>query len=317
MPRVAVIGTGTMGTAMALRLLAHGLEVDVWSRHAASTRPLVVAGAAAHEDLPGTVKDADVAISMLPTAEITTSVMIGENALRGMRANSTWVQMATIGAEATEQLATESLARRPDVTFVDAPVSGSRGPAENGQLLILASGPPQAESVLEPVFSVLGRATLWLGPAGAGSRMKLVLNTWLAFQVEAAAEVAALAARLDVPASGLEDALPRQSPCLALCPEQARKDVGAGRPCGFLARPRPQGSGPGDLRSGRQCCTTCRGDRRALAGTCERRMERPRRDAARHGLGGDARARQATPGSKSAAEGRTSTSPGPSGSRAS
>lgn len=317
MPRVAVIGTGTMGTAMALRLLAHGLEVDVWSRHAASTRPLVVAGAAAHEDLPGTVKDADVAISMLPTAEITTSVMIGENALRGMRANSTWVQMATIGAEATEQLATESLARRPDVTFVDAPVSGSRGPAENGQLLILASGPPQAESVLEPVFSVLGRATLWLGPAGAGSRMKLVLNTWLAFQVEGAAEVAALAACLDVPASGLEDALrgnPLASPyALSKLGKMLEQDDRADFSLDLALKDL-------DLATSEAGVSVV-----PLAAAIAERWRGLVSDgwsgldvsAARHGLGGDARARQATPGSKSAAEGRTSTSPGPSGSRAS
>ena len=102
---------------------------------------------------------------------------------------------------------TKRWTRRPGVSFVDAPVSGSREPAEKGQLLILASGPPQAAAALEPVFAVLGRATLWLGPAGAGSRMKLVLNTWLAFQVEGAAEVAALASHLGVAASGLLDAL--------------------------------------------------------------------------------------------------------------
>jgi 3-hydroxyisobutyrate dehydrogenase len=93
------------------------------------------------------------------------------------------------------------------VTFVDAPVSGSRVPAEEGQLLILASGPPDAAPRLEPIFDALGRATLWLGPAGAGSRMKLVLNTWLAFQVEGAAEVASLAGHLGVPADRLLEAL--------------------------------------------------------------------------------------------------------------
>jgi 3-hydroxyisobutyrate dehydrogenase len=148
-----------------------------------------------------------VIITMLPNADITADLMIGEDVLAAMPAESTWVQMATIGADAVERLASETRTRQPGVTFVDAPVSGSRDPAEHGQLLILASGPPVAAQRLEPVFRVLGRATLWLGPAGAGSRMKLVLNTWLAFQVEGAAEVAALATRLGVPGPGLLDAL--------------------------------------------------------------------------------------------------------------
>jgi 3-hydroxyisobutyrate dehydrogenase len=94
----------------------------------------------------------------------------------------------------------------PAVAFADAPVSGSREPARNGRLVILASGPAGARSMLEPVFQALGR-TVWLGEAGAGSRMKLVLNTWLAFEVEAAAEVAAFADRLGVAHTALREAV--------------------------------------------------------------------------------------------------------------
>jgi 3-hydroxyisobutyrate dehydrogenase len=115
--------------------------------------------------------------------------------------------MATIGVSATEQLYSESLARRPDVTFVDAPVSGSREPAETGKLLILASGDERAAAMLQPIFDTLGKRTLWLGPAGAGSRMKLVLNTWLAFQTEGAAESLALAEHFGVDPGLLLDAL--------------------------------------------------------------------------------------------------------------
>ena len=207
LPRVAVIGTGTMGTAMARRLLGAGLAVDVWSRHATSTKPLVAAGATPHDQAADAVGQADVVITMLPTADVTTDVVMGGDVLDAMPPSSTWVQMATIGDRATERLVTDTSARRPDVVFVDAPVSGSRQPAEEGQLLILASGPPGAAELLDPVFGALGRATLWLGPAGMGSRLKLALNTWLAFQVEGAAEVAALAAHLGLPATPLLDAL--------------------------------------------------------------------------------------------------------------
>lgn len=206
-PRMAVIGTGTMGAAMTRRLLGAGMEVDVWSRHPASTASLVAKGASAHEASTEAVAQAEVVITMLPNAYITTEVMIDGGTLGAMSPDSTWVQMATIGAEATERLVAETKALRPGPAFVDAPVSGSRRPAEDGQLLILASGPAASTAVLEPVFGVLGRATLWLGPAGAGSRMKLVLNTWLAFQVEGAAEVSALAIHLGVGAPALMDAL--------------------------------------------------------------------------------------------------------------
>ena len=207
MPRVAVIGTGTMGSSMARRLLGAGMKVDVWSRHATSTMPLVAAGATAYDEPTEAVRQSDVVITMLPNADVTTEVMISGQVLGAMAPKSIWVQMATIGAEATERLVIETRTHRPAVTFVDAPVSGSREPAEKGQLLILASGPPRAAALLEPVFAALGRATLWLGAAGAGSRMKLVLNTWLAFQVEGAAEVAALATDMGVDAPGLMGAL--------------------------------------------------------------------------------------------------------------
>jgi 3-hydroxyisobutyrate dehydrogenase len=207
MPRVAVIGTGTMGAAMARRLLGARMGVYVWSRHPASTMPLVDRGATAFEKASDAAKDADVVITMLPTAEATAEVMFDHQTIDAMKPCSIWVQMATIGVEATQRLVEATLVQRPAVAFVDAPVSGSRDPAEKGQLLILASGPHAAAQSLEPVFGALGRATLWLGPAGAGSAMKLVLNTWLAFQTEGAAEASALAERLGVPDSALLDAL--------------------------------------------------------------------------------------------------------------
>jgi 3-hydroxyisobutyrate dehydrogenase len=207
LPKVAMIGTGTMGTAMGRRLIGSGIAVSVWSRHPESTSRLVDLGATAHESAADAARDADVVITMLPTAEATADVMFGGLALHAMRPGAIWVQMATIGIEATERLASQTQARRPDIAFVDGPVSGSREPAESGQLLILASGPQAAASRLESVFGALGRATLWLGPAGAGSRMKLVLNTWLAFQTEGAAEAAALAERLGVSTPSLFDAL--------------------------------------------------------------------------------------------------------------
>jgi 3-hydroxyisobutyrate dehydrogenase len=84
----------------------------------------VGAGATAYADVADAVRIADVVVSMLPTADITTSVMLDDQGLEEMQRGAIWVQMATIGVAATEQLAGRTHARRPDVTYVDAPVSG-------------------------------------------------------------------------------------------------------------------------------------------------------------------------------------------------
>ena len=204
---VAVIGAGTMGAAMVRRLLAMGATVDVWNRSSEPTHALAASGARVHADPGPAVKRAPVVLTLLPTGDVTREVMVGGGVLDAMAPGAVWAQMGTIGVDATAALDAEVSARRPDVHFVDAPVSGSRVPAETGQLVVLASGPEVARALVEPVFSVLGRRTLWLGPAGAGTRMKLVLNTWLAFEVEAAAEAAALAAHLGIESGVLADAV--------------------------------------------------------------------------------------------------------------
>jgi 3-hydroxyisobutyrate dehydrogenase len=197
-PRVAVLGTGIMGAGMAERLLDQGFAVDVWDRTPAVAARIAERGASAHADAAEAVRNADVVITMLATADAVTDLMLRRGGLEAVRPDGVWAQMATIGVEATESLIAEVLKRRPDVAFVDAPVTGTREPARNGQLTILASGPDRARAILEPVSAALGQRVLWLGPAGQGMRLKLVLNTWLAFEVEAVAEVSATAHRLGV-----------------------------------------------------------------------------------------------------------------------
>jgi 3-hydroxyisobutyrate dehydrogenase len=196
-PTIAVLGTGGMGTPIAQNLLAAGFPVSVWNRTQARAAPLAEAGARLAPSPPEAVKDADVVLTMLADGAAVENVMSGTGgALGSLSAGSVWIQMATIGVEWTERLA--KLAAEHDIEFVDAPVSGSDGPAREGQLVVLASGPKGVEARLKPIFDVLGRSTLWLGPAGQGTRLKLVLNIWLATQVEAVAEAMALAERLGV-----------------------------------------------------------------------------------------------------------------------
>jgi 3-hydroxyisobutyrate dehydrogenase len=204
---VAVIGTGTMGAAVARRLLSAGATVDVWNRSPQPTRELALLGARVHHDPHQAVTSASVVLTLLPTADVVHEVMVDRGVVDAMTHGAVWAQMGTVGVDAIADLGAAVAARRPDVRFIDAPVSGSQAPAEAGQLVVLASGPDVARGIVDPVFSVLGHRTLWLGATGAGTRMKLVLNTWLAFEIEAAAEASALASRLGIASGVLADAI--------------------------------------------------------------------------------------------------------------
>src|SRR5438128_12160197 len=206
-PAVALLGTGTMGSGMAQRMLDLGFPVNVWNRTSSPVTALTEHGATARATPTEAVAAAEIVVTMLPNGDTVADVMLRGGTLDALRANATWAQMGTIGFEATERLAAEVARRRPDVMFVDAPVSGSREPARNGRLLILASGPDRSHDSVDAVFAALGQRTLWLGPAGTASRLKLVLNAWLAFEIEAAAEASALAERLGVTYAVLSDAV--------------------------------------------------------------------------------------------------------------
>jgi 3-hydroxyisobutyrate dehydrogenase len=195
---VAVLGTGIMGSAMARNLLKAGLRTSVWDRSPSAMTSLAEAGARSAASALEAVRDADVVIAMLPTAEVVRSVVLDGGVLQSLRQGAVWVQMGTIGVAATDDIASRVRQIRPDVLFVDAPVSGTKGPAEAGQLLILASGPAAAAEILRPVFGAVGRTTTWLGEAGQGSRMKLAINGYLATLIEGVAEAMALASKLGV-----------------------------------------------------------------------------------------------------------------------
>lgn len=192
---VTVLGTGLMGAGMARSMAASGLDVKVWNRRVEKARPLAEAGITVAEDLRDAVSGADVVVTMLFDADAVVQVM--EQALPAMDAKAVWVQSSTVGLDGTDRLA--ELARGHGIAFVDAPVLGTKQPAENGQLIVLAGGAEQVRPAVEPVFDAIGSRTVWVGERpGDGHRLKLVANSWVLSVVGATAQAVGLASAVEV-----------------------------------------------------------------------------------------------------------------------
>ena len=195
MTRVAILGTGVMGSAMARRAAGAGLDVTAWSRPLADAEPLLAEGIAVRATASAAVVGADLVVTMVPDAAAIESFADGRNGfLDAMAPDAVWVQCSTVGVEAAERLV--ALAERHGVTIADAPVLGSKEPAEQGELIVLASGSDAALDRCTPLFDAVAREAIRLGPAGKGSRMKMVTNTWIMAAVASVAEALALAEAL-------------------------------------------------------------------------------------------------------------------------
>jgi 3-hydroxyisobutyrate dehydrogenase len=183
---VAVLGTGTMGAPMARNLVEAGLDVRVWNRSIEKAR--AVEGAQVCETAAEAARGADFVLTMVSDGDAV------DEAVRGVDfGDAAWLQMSTVGVDATERLM-----KLTEAPFVDAPVVGTKQPAEEGALTILASGPRDARERAKPVFDAVGARTVELGDAGEGTRLKLVINSWLVALVEGLAETLAFSEAIGV-----------------------------------------------------------------------------------------------------------------------
>jgi 3-hydroxyisobutyrate dehydrogenase len=188
---VAVLGTGIMGAAMARNLIKSGMEVRAWNRSPEKAEPLAGDGATTVADSPAEAAEgADFLLTMLADADTIADVVDG-GVLSALSDGGVWLQMSTVGIEGTERLG--ELAAGSGVAFVDAPVLGTKAPAEGGQLIVLASGPEEVRERSEAVFEPMASKVVWLGEAGAGSRLKLVVNNWIVGLLGVLAETISLA----------------------------------------------------------------------------------------------------------------------------
>ena len=202
---IAFLGTGRMGGPMAANLARAGFEVRAWDRTASRAAALIKDGATVAASPAEAVKGAGILITMLADGPATEQALRGPDGELEIGPGLVWVQMATVGMDWTQRFV--NTATRYRVSFFDAPVSGSQGPAQAGELTILASGPGWMQQDVAPVFAALGRATAWLGPAGHGTRAKLVLNNWLADLTESTAETLSFARGLGLDPAAIVDLL--------------------------------------------------------------------------------------------------------------
>jgi 3-hydroxyisobutyrate dehydrogenase len=191
---VSVLGTGIMGAAMARNLVRAGHTVRAWNRTRAKAEPLTEVGIRVTDSPTEAVEGADVVLTMLYDGPATLGVI--EEALPGLRPGVVWVQSTTAGLEGLGELA--AFAAAHGLVFYDAPVLGTRQPAEAGQLTVLAGGPEAHRHSVTPVFDAVGARTVWTGEAGSATRLKLVANSWVLAATAATGEVLALSEALGV-----------------------------------------------------------------------------------------------------------------------
>ncbi len=191
--RVAVLGIGTMGAGIARSLLRAGIEVTAWNRTAQKARELSADGASVADTLQDAVRDADVVLTVLFDEQAVR--VSAERFLPAMKDDAIWMQAATVGPDGMRRLA--ALAAEHSRLVVDAPVLGTRQPAEDGTLVVLVSGAQAPVDALAPVFDAIGSKTVPVGSRpGAASALKLSCNAWIATITAAAGQSIAMCAEL-------------------------------------------------------------------------------------------------------------------------
>ena len=204
---VAVLGAGgTMGFPMARNIVRAGIPVRAWNRSGERAEPLRDDGAEVLGSPSEAAQGAGLILTILADADVVIEAMDGsDGALESAGEDAIWVQMSTAGEQGTERCM--QLASERGINFIDAPVLGTKAPAEQGKLVVLASGPEQLRDRLRPVFDAVGHKTMWVGEAGAGTRLKLATNIWVLTIVEGVAETLSLTEALGLDPSLVLEAL--------------------------------------------------------------------------------------------------------------
>ncbi len=185
--KIGFLGLGIMGGAMAANILRAGYPLMVYNRTAAKSEPLAQTGAGVASNPRHLAQATEVIIAMVTGPEALNDLLWGqEGAVAAFNEKKVFINMSSVSPSFTRELA-ERLAPT-GVIFIDAPVSGTKKPAEDGALVILAGGREEAVTGLEPLFLTMGKKVIYCGPLGQGSMMKMFINLLLGVMMAGFAE---------------------------------------------------------------------------------------------------------------------------------
>lgn len=164
---------------MAANIAKAGYDIVVYNRTRQKAEPVVHHAQAQWRDTPIEVaKESDILFTMLASPEVVRETALGENGfLEHMRPDTIWVDSSTVNPSFSVEMAAESKKRK--VEFLDAPVAGSLGPAEKGELIFLVGGMNAVVKKCEPLFQVMGKKYVHVGENGKGTSLKMVFNLLL------------------------------------------------------------------------------------------------------------------------------------------
>ncbi|KAE9605708.1 hypothetical protein Lal_00025411 [Lupinus albus] len=203
---VGFLGLGIMGKAMSINLLRHGFKVTVWNRTLSKCDELVEHGASIGETPAAVVKKCKYTIAMLSDPSAALSVIFDKDGVLEQISNGKgYIDMSTVDDDTSLKISEAIKAKGGD--FLEAPVSGSKKPAEDGQLVILAAGDKALYDEVLPAFDVLGKKSFYLGEVGNGAKMKLVVNMIMGSVMNAFSEGLTLAEKSGLNPGTLLDVL--------------------------------------------------------------------------------------------------------------
>ncbi len=187
MKTIGCIGLGIMGSRMAINLQKEGYELIVYNRTKEKADDLLKNGAIWANSTKEVGEKSDIVITMLSTPEVVKKTALEENGLlTGMKKNSLWINCSTVNPSFAKEM--EILAKKHHVRYLDAPVAGTKAPAENGELVFLAGGNKHDIEEATPLFEIMGKKTVHLGEVSKGAAMKILINQLLGQSMVAFAE---------------------------------------------------------------------------------------------------------------------------------
>lgn len=193
--KVAVLGMGNMGRALATRLLGQGLSVAIWNRSPRDVSALLELGASSLGSLESVWEMADVVISFLSDDDALRNVCLGPTGILGRTLDrGLLVDMSTVSPKASEEIA--AAAAEAGVGYLRAPVSGNPLVLTAGNLTLVVSGPRVVFEAAEGLLARVGPTVLYVGDAEQARVVKLAINAGLAVTTEMLAELVVLTERL-------------------------------------------------------------------------------------------------------------------------